>query len=210
MNKSKKPRPDTPQRYGHRRRIVPIRRRIRQRVVLRWLIVLAVGVAIVLLTQIAKPMYRGYAKGYQLSLAMSFFLYVFIVIKSRVFPMTFAKEWVGRVRERRVDKYTRYPKAIYFGYSSKPVMATKCTWTVGLEDGDVEIVSFDTEEVWERYFDIGEKVRMYKNAKLLVKAHPPKGEENLLCPLCGLMVMEPVCRKCGVDFTESEETDSSQ
>ena len=209
MSHPTKPKPNTPQKYGHRRHIVPIRRRIWQKVVLRWLIVLAVGAAIVLLTQIAKPMYRNYSRGYQVSLAMSAFLYLYIVIKSRVFPLTFSKEWVGKIRERRVDKYTRYPKGFYnFGYSSKPVMATKCTWTVVMEDGDVEIVSYDTEEIWERYFDIGERVRMYKNAKILVKAHPPRGEENLMCPLCGLMVMEPICRKCGVDFTEAEAEDA--
>ena len=52
---------------------------------------------------------------------------------------------------------------------------------------------------------MGERVRFYKNAKILVKAHPKKGDENLMCPLCGVMVMEPICKKCGVDFREKEE-----
>ena len=47
-----KVKPNTPQKYGHARRVVPIRRRIWQKVALRWLIMLAIGVAILLLTDI--------------------------------------------------------------------------------------------------------------------------------------------------------------
>ena len=41
--------PTTPQKDGSARRVIPIRRRIWQRVALRWLILLAIGVAFALL-----------------------------------------------------------------------------------------------------------------------------------------------------------------
>ena len=204
-----KVKPNTPQKYGHARRIIPIRRRIWQKVLIRWLILLAIGVAIIILSLISEevPTLRNYPKMILLGRIMSVFVFLYAVLKSRVLPITFSKEWVGKVRERSVEKYTRYPKGLYNPVGGdRPVMATRCKWTLEKEDGDIEIVTMDTEEVWEGYFKTGEKVRMYKNAKILVKAHPPKGEENLLCPLCGVMVMEPICRKCGVDFTEEPDS----
>ena len=199
--------PNTPQQYGHRKRIVPIRRRIWQKVALRWLVVLAIGVGIVLLTQIARPMYRNYSRGYKISLVMSAFVYLYVILKSRVFPLTLSKEWVGRIRERSVEKYTKIPQGGISGpddYLIRRALHTRGIWTVEKENGDIEIIKIDTEEIWEGYFQIGDRVRMYKNAKLMVKANPARDDENLICPLCGLMVMEPVCRKCGVNFTEDE------
>ena len=205
----KKTKPNTPQKYGHRKKIVPIRKRIWQKVAVRWVLLAAVGVAIIILSVISEkvPTLRNYPKMILLGRVASVFVFLYAVLKSRVLPLTFSKEWVGKVRERSVEKYTRYPKGLYNPVGGdRPVMATRCKWTLEKEDGDIEIVTMDTEEVWEGYFKIGEKVRMYKNAKILVKAHPPKGEENLLCPLCGVMVMEPICRKCGVDFTEEPDS----
>ncbi len=75
------------------------------------------------------------------------------------------------------------------------------------EEGEVIELSYDTEEIWERYFVIGERVRLYKNARRLVKAHPARDDENLICPLCGFLVMEPRCTHCRVDFTEAEPTE---
>ena len=209
----KKTKPNTPQKYGHRKKIVPIRKRIWQKVAIRWVVLAAIGVAIIFLSLISEkvPTLRNYPKMILLGRVASVFVFLYAVLKSRVLPLTFSKEWTGKVRERSVEKYTRYPKGLYNPVGGdRPVMATRCKWTVEKEDGDIEIVTMDTEEVWERYFEIGEQVRMYKNAKILVKAHPPRGEENLLCPLCGIMVMEPVCRKCGVDFTEEETDDQSE
>ena len=133
---------------------------------------------------------------------MTVLVYLFIVWQSRVVKLTFSKEWTGRVIGREVVKYTKFGKS---PFDRKTIMATKCIWSVEKDDGYIEKLHIDTDEIWERYFDIGERVRFYKNAKILVKAHPPKDDENLMCPLCGVMVMEPVCKKCGVDFTEREE-----
>ena len=49
MKQTSDRKPNTPQKYGHARRVIPIRRRIWQRVAIRWLILLAIGVAFALL-----------------------------------------------------------------------------------------------------------------------------------------------------------------
>lgn len=190
--------PNTPQKYGHARRVIPIRKRIWQKVVIRWMILLAIGAAFALLCYISAPRFRS-PRDLQISIGMTILIYLFIVWQTHSVRLTFSKEWTGRVIGREVVKYTKYGKA-FAGH--RPVMATKCIWTVEKDDGYIEKVHYDTDEIWERYFDIGERVRFYKNAKILVKAHPKEGDENLMCPLCGVMVMEPVCRKCGVDFHE--------
>ena len=196
-----KQKPNTPQKYGHARRVISIRRRIWLKVALRWLVILAIGAAFVLLCVISEPRFRNHRE-FQISIGMTVLVYLFIVWKSRVVKLTFSKEWTGRVIGREVVKYTKFGKS---PFDRKSVMATKCIWTVQTDDGYIEKIHCDTEEIWERYFDLGERVRFYKNAKILVKAHPQRNDENLMCPLCGVMVMEPICKKCGVDFTEREE-----
>ena len=192
--------PNTPQKYGHARRVIPIRKRIWQRVLIRWLVILAIGLAFALLCYISAPRFRS-QRDLQISIGMTFLIYVFIVWQTHAIKKTFSREWMGIVIGREVVKYTKYGKS---PFSRKAVLTTKCIWSVEKDDGYIEKLHIDTDEIWERYFDIGERVRFYKNAKILVKAHPPKGDENLMCPLCGVMVMEPICRKCGVDFTEEE------
>ena len=193
--------PHTPQKYGHARRVIPIRKRILQRVLILWLILLAVGLAFALLCWISEPRFRSQQE-FQVSVGMTVLIYVFLVWQTHAIKKTFSREWSGTVIGREVVKYTKYGKS---PFSRKAVLTTKCIWSVEKDDGYIEKLHIDTDEIWERYFDIGERVRFYKNAKILVKAHPPKGDENLMCPLCGVMVMEPVCKKCGVDFTEGEE-----
>ena len=205
--KQAKQKPNTPQKYGYAHKVIPIRKRIWQKVLIRWAVVLGIGVAFIGLCWIAKPMFRNFPSRYRLSWILTGFVYLFVFLKSRVLPLTFAREWTGVIRDRRVDKYTRYPKGIYEPWGGdRAVLSTKCTWTVVKDDEDIEQVAFDTEEISEGYFKNGERVRMYKNAKILVKANPRRDDENLMCPLCGVMVMEPICRKCGVDFTEEEPT----
>ena len=205
--KPDKVKPNTPQKYGYAHKVIPIRKRIWQKVLIRWAVVLGIGVAFIGLCLIAKPMFRNFPSRYRLSWMLTGFLYLYVFLKSRVLPLTFAREWTGVIRDRRVDKYTRYPKGIYQPWGGdRAVLSTKCTWTVVKDDEDIEQVAFDTEEISEGYFKTGERVRMYKNAKILVKANPRRDDENLMCPLCGVMVMEPICRKCGVDFTEDEPT----
>ena len=196
-----KQKPNTPQKYGHARRIIPIRRRIWLKVALHWLVILAIGAGFALLCYISAPRFRS-LRDLQISIGMTILVYLFIIWQTHLLGKTFSREWSGRVVGREVVKYTKYPKG---PVSRHITWATKCIWSVERDDGYIEKLHIDTDEIWERYFDIGERVRFYKNAKILVKAHPPKDDENLMCPLCGVMVMEPVCRKCGVIFSEEEE-----
>ena len=206
MNQQPKKKPNTPQKYGHARRIIPIRRRIWQKVLIRWAIVLGVGVAFVIFCIISGKAYHNYPQKQQLSWSMTVLIYAFIVWQSRVLNRTFSKGWTGTVTGKEVKKYTKMTKGpMVRSVNGMPALSTKCVWTVEKDDGYVEKVEYDTEDIWEGYFEMGERVRLYKNAKILVKAHPPRGEENLMCPLCGVMVMEPICKKCGVDFAEREE-----
>ena len=207
MNQPQKKKRNTPQKYGHARRVIPIRRRIWQRVMIRWGIVLAVGIAFVIFCVISGGAYRNYPQKQQLSWGLTAVVYAFIVWKSRVLPLTVSREWTGVVKAKEVKKYTRIPQGLAsFGVDARKTagtLAVACHWTVEKEDGEAETLAFDTDDIWEGYFQMGERVRFYKNAKILVKAHPPAEDENLMCPLCGVMVTEPICKKCGVDFTEA-------
>ena len=204
MKQTSDRKPNTPQKYGHARRILPIRKRIWQRVLILWLILLAIGLVFALLCYISAPRFRS-QRDLQISIGMTFLIYVFIIWQTHAIKKTFSREWSGTVIGREVVKYTKYNKSPVNPVARRSALATKCIWSVEKDDGYIEKLHIDTDEIWERYFDIGERVRFYKNAKILVKAHPPKGDENLMCPLCGVMVMEPVCKGCGVDFTEGEE-----
>ena len=195
-----KVKPNTPQKYGHARRVIPIRRRIWQRVAIRWLVLLAIGAAFALLCYVSAPRFRN-PRDLQLSIGMTMLIYFFIVWQTHTLKKTFSREWTGKVVGREVVKYTKYSKS---PFSRRVVMATKCIWTVEKDDGYIDKIHIDTDEIWERYFDLGERVRFYKNAKILVKANPKEDDENLMCPLCGVMVLEPVCKGCGVDFHEKE------
>ena len=199
MKQISEQKPNTPQKFGHARRVIPIRRRIWLKVGILWLILLAIAAAFVLLCYISAPRFRS-PRDLQISIGMTVLIYLFIVWQTQAVRKTTSKEWTGRIIGREVVKYTKYNKG---PFARQALIATKCIWTVESDDGYIEKIHCDTDEIWERYFDIGEPVRFYKNAKIPVKAHPPRDDENLMCPLCGAMVMQPLCRKCGVDFTEA-------
>ena len=198
MKQTSEQKPNTPQKFGHARRVIPIRRRIWLKVGILWLILLAIAAAFVLLCYISAPRFRS-PRDLQISIGMTVLIYLFIVWQTQAVKKTTSKEWTGRIIGREVVKYTKYNKG---PFARQALIATKCIWTVESDDGYIEKIHCDTDEIWERYFDIGEPVRFYKNAKIPVKAHPLRDDENLMCPLCGAMVMQPLCRKCGVDFTE--------
>ena len=52
----------------------------------------------------------------------------------------------------------------------------------------------------DNYFRSGDRVRHFKGAKLIVKANPAEDDDNLLCPLCGKMVLTPKCSFCRIRF----------
>ncbi len=186
----------------------PIRRVLRNRLLARWGIMAAVAAAFAVLCVVASPFCDKQEQGFMIGLTV--LVYGFIFWRSGVLPRTFAKEWYGTVLARESEKVMKMPKGV--ATRSNIYWTVVCKWTIRRdrtpaqqkrdEEGDVEVLTFDTEEIWERYFDIGERVHMYKNAKYPIKAHPQREDENLLCPLCGLLVMEPRCPHCQVDFSE--------
>ncbi len=193
----------------------PIRRVIRMRLLVRWGILLSVAGLFVLLYSIAAPHCDRIERGLMQGMSVGIYLYIFY--KSHVLPRTFSREWTGRILSWQVNKRIRFPKGpVALRIPNQP-LTTYCKWTIskdsrsrradgaGGEAEDIVDVEYDTDDIWEGYFTIGERVRLYKNATYIVKAHPPRGEENLLCPLCGLLVLEPRCPHCRVDFTEEEE-----
>ncbi len=193
----------------------PIRRALLNRLLIRWGIVLAVGVAFSVLNFVGGQFCDRTEQ--QIMRGMTIGVYLFIFWKSHVLQRTFAREWVGTVTKRDCQKIIKFDKG---PASRKMQWSMVCKWTILKdstkkklaigEEGDVEVLTYDTEEIWEEYFEIGERVRHYKNAKYIVKAHPPRGEENLLCPLCGFLVIQPRCSHCRVTFEEAPENTIEQ
>ncbi len=198
-------------------RCIPIRRRVVRHLLLRWAAVLGVGMAFLVLYGVAVP-FCDLAERNAMA-ALSVALFAVIVWRSRVLPRTFAREWTGVVVAREAKKVMKMPRGLVT--RSNITWGVACTWTVrrdpkgcptlqpvdpkeltpeSLDPDELETLTWDTEEIWEGYFAIGEPVRHYKNARYLVKAAPRPGEENLLCPLCGQLVMEPRCTRCRILF----------
>ena len=48
-----------------------------------------------------------------------------------------------------------------------------------------------------------DRAEALKGAKYIVLAEPEEDNENLLCPLCGKLVMKPECSFCKIDFDTS-------
>ena len=203
--KVSKRRVQTPKAFRSIGGMVTIRKKIRQRLLLRWAFMLLLGTAFGAFLILSESMFRNSPSEYRLNQAVTILLYLFIFWRSRVLSLTFSKEWVGVIRDERVVSYTRNQQGlIRFVKPSCGVDALKCIWTVETDNGKTKEIAADTEEIREGYFKVGERIRLYKTAKIPVKAHPPVGGEDLMCPLCGMTVDRPVCTKCGADFTEDE------
>ncbi len=101
--------PESPKR-PRRIHCFPIRHILRLRLLVRWLLVLAVGAALAWLCYIAKPMCND--RQFILSCSMTVFIYLIILWKSRVFQRTFNRERVGTVIGREARKHMRMPKGV--------------------------------------------------------------------------------------------------
>ena len=195
----------TPKAFRRIGGIIPVGKKITRRIVLRWVLMAVLGAAFAGFLILSEPMFRNRPDEYRLNQIVTILLYLFIFWRSRVIQLTFSKSWVGTIKGCEVVSYTRYPKGVVRGRrASYGIQSTKCIWTVETDNGGTEEVSVDTSEINERYFKIGERIRLYKTAKIPVKAHPPVGGEDPLCPLCGMTVEKPICTRCGVDFTQEE------
>ncbi len=194
---------DTPDRLSTYR---PIRTVLKRRLMRRWVILIVVAVLFVVMYFVAKPFCD---KAEQRWIAiLSVVVYAFIFWKSRVIPRSLAREWVGTVIDRECKKVVR--SATFLATRENLRYTLVCRWTV-LPDTDHPIpeeerepivLTYDTEELSENYFTVGDRVRHYKNARYMVKAFPAPDDENLICPLCGLTVIRPRCKRCKVEFEE--------
>jgi protein-S-isoprenylcysteine O-methyltransferase Ste14 len=195
----------TPKTFRHIGNITPIGKKITRRIILRWALMVALGAAFAGFLILSEPMFRNSPDEYRLNQIVTVLIYLLVFWKSRVLQLTFSKSWVGSIKDCKVVSYTRYPKGVVRGRrASYGIQATKCIWTVETDGGASEEISVDTSEINERYFKVGERIRLYKTAKIPVKAHPPVGGEDLMCPLCGMTVSKPVCTRCGIDFTRKD------
>ena len=185
--------------------MIPVGKKITRRILLRWVLVAVLGAAFAGFLILSEPMFHNRPDEYRLNQIVTVLIYLLVFWRSRVLQLTFSKSWVGTIKGCEVVSYTRYPKGVVRGRrAARGIDSTKCIWTVETDGGATEEISIDTSEINERYFKIGERIRLYKTAKIPIKAHPPIHGEDLMCPLCGMMVDRPVCTKCGIDFTEAE------
>ncbi len=184
-------------------RYIPIRRLIRRRVLIRWLIVALIGCAFVALYFIA----RRYCtpREQQLMVALSAAVYAYIVWKCRVFQMTFAREWTGTIVSCEVNRAVKPMKGVIRGF--RYIVQGK--WTVlrdprpgqAPNDEDTVCLRYDTEEIGEGLYQVGDRVRLFANAPYMVKADPAPDDEELLCPLCSRPSRTTRCSRCYVDFS---------
>ena len=201
--KVSKRRVQTPKAFRSIGGFIPVGKKITRRIILRWVLVAVLGAAFAGFLILSEPMFRNRPDEYRLNQIVTILLYLFIFWRSRVIQLSFSKSWVGKIKGCEVVSYTRYPKGVVRGRrAARGIDSTKCIWTVEIDGGATEEISIDTSEINERYFKVGERIRLYKTAKIPIKAHPPVGGEDLMCPLCGMTVDRPVCTKCGIDFTQ--------
>ena len=187
-----------------------IKRRIGQKIVL--LVLLAVGIGVLLGTSFK---YCDLAEKI-FSVLLSVAIYIFLFFKIKLIPLLRDKAWTGTVDSRackRVVKIIGFPRP----YTAELMTAY---WKIHKDDGQTVILPYVSEDdshlpersivVADDYFKTGDRVRHFKGAQVIVLAEPEEDNDNLLCPLCGKMVMKPKCSFCKIDFSmpSPKDTDS--
>lgn len=131
------------------------------------------------------------------SVILSVIIYAFLFFKVGLIPLLRDKEWAGTVESRACKK-----KMVFLG-TIRPHAEERmyAYWKILGDNGEEIVKGFDTEDIADEYFLSGDRVRHFKGAKFIVLADPAEDNENLLCPLCGKMVMKPCCSFCKIDFS---------
>lgn len=176
---------------------IHIRTKIKLRIAWKIIWLLLVALAIIFLQIQSMPYYRNIPLRI-FAVLMSLGVYAYILYKSKLIPLLRDKSWVGVVQGRTARKSTVIRGIVAHRGNMEDVII--CKWHVLKEDGSDEFLEFETGVIGDRYFLPGDEVRHFKGAKLMVKANPSEDDENLLCPLCGKMVMRPRCSFCKVRF----------
>ncbi len=186
--------------------LTPVRKKLRQKLILRWLILLAVGVAMAAAYFFALP-HCDRTEG-QIMLLLSIGVFLFVLWRTHVLRRTFAREWAGTITGQEIKKTIRSKTALMTRASMEYTLV--CRWTILRDppagekpdtERDTFTITYDTSEIGEHFFRIGDRVRHYKNAVYMIKDDPDPRDEELMCPLCGHLTREPVCYRCRVDFS---------
>lgn len=133
------------------------------------------------------------------SVALSVVVYAFLFFKVKLIPLLRDKTWTGTVDGRACKKTMRVKGPVATRENIQDVIIAH--WKVHKDDGEEVILPYETEEVADDYFRTGDRVRHFKGAKYIVLESPEEDNDNLLCPLCGKLVMKPECSFCRIDFS---------
>ncbi len=197
------------------KRLTPVRKKLRQQLILRWLILLPVGAFMAGAYLFALPKCDR-TEG-QIMLMLSIGVFLFLLWKTHVIRRTFAREWTGTVTGHEVKKTIRSKTTVMTRESMEYTLV--CRWHIRRDppagkapddERDMCNMTYDTSDIGEHYLRVGDRVRWYKNAAFMIKDHPDPRDEELMCPLCGTPTREPVCYRCGVDFSGSPATDAKK
>lgn len=137
------------------------------------------------------------------SVLLSVVVYGYLFFKIKLIPLLRDKTWLGTIHSRQCKKST-----VIRGVVARPgniVDVIVARWKVFRDDGMIEVLPYETEVIADDYFKTGDRVRHFKGAKIIVRANPDEHDENLLCPLCGKMVMKPECSFCRITFDMAPE-----
>ena len=167
-----------------------IKQRILQKILL--LLALAAGIALLLVTSL------DYCDLQEkiFSVILSVVLYIFLFFKIKLIPLLRDTTWTGTVVGRACKKKTVFKGIV----RPRPEERMFAYWKILKDDGEEVVLGFDTEDIADDYFHTNDRVCHYKGAKFIVLAAPEEDNENLLCPLCGKMVMRPECSFCKISF----------
>ncbi len=130
------------------------------------------------------------------SILVSAVIYVFLFFKVKLIPLLRDKAWSGTVLGRACKKKTIFKGIV----RPRPEERMFAYWKIQTDNGEEIVLDFDTEDIADDYFHTGDRVHHYKGAKLIVLSEPEADNENLICPLCGKMVMKPECSFCKINF----------
>ena len=171
-----------------------VHRRIIQKILL--LVLLAIAIAVLLITsfKFCDKLERIF------SVVLSVVIYLFLFHKIKLIPLLRDRTWTGTVDSRACKKVTRIKGVVAYRENIHDVIIAY--WKVRKDDGEEMVIEFDTQEIADDYFKTGDRVRHFKGAKFIVLANPEADNENLICPLCGKLVMKPECSFCKIDFRE--------
>lgn len=176
---------------------IHVRTKIGLRIAQKIILLLLIAVAIIFLQINSFQYYRTtFLKIFSVLLSLG--VYLFIVFKSNLIKLLRDKHWVGTIQGRTARKATVVRGVVPHRGNTEDVVI--CKWCIVREDGSDTYLEYETGVIGDRYFLPGDEVRHFKGAKLIIKASPHPDDENLLCPLCGKMVMRPRCSFCKVRF----------